>query len=449
MKRKNLPKNLRKINLNAAGIDIGSDEHYVAVPEGRDEVNVKSFKTFTSDLHELAAWLSKCGVKTVAMESTGVYWLPLFQILEAKGFEVFLVNAHHVKNVPGRKTDVKDCQWLQELHTYGLLSASFQPDSLVRQLRAYMRQRDMLVRYSASHIQHMQKALIQMNIRLSNVISDIAGETGMGIIRDILRGERNPDELVKNCRRGLKNSSDVIKKSLEGNYTEEYVFILSQNLELYESYQSKIKNCDNAIESLLKSFPGGGSQDSPDVPKANPDAEKSSRKAASSEMNSLLTRAAGVDLLAVKGFNTVSLLTIISETGIDMTKWKTVKHFTSWLGLSPNNKISGGKVLSSRTKKIKSYAGKTFRLCAQSLSKSQSSLGAFYRRLKSRLGAPKANTATARKLASIFFIMLRNGVEYKESGSETYDQKFKDISIRKLKKNAKALGFQLLPIADE
>ena len=437
MKKKRLPKSLKKMNLNAAGIDIGSTEHYVAVPEDRAVKNIRVFQTFTSDLYELGNWLKECKISTVAMESTGVYWIPLFQILEEMGFEVYLVNAHHVKNVPGRKTDVKDCQWLQELHTYGLLRASFQPESVVRQLRVFMRQRDMLIRYSSSHIQHIQKTLTLMNIKLSNVISDITGETGMGIIRDIVKGEHNPEELIKNCRRGLKNPMDVIKKSLEGNYTEEHVFLLSQNLELYDFYKKKIEACEKEINKLLNtiSLNNGSNKVSQDG---------NTHKLEDLTTNDYLKKITGVDLLAVKGFNTNSLLAIISEVGLDMSKWQTVKHFTSWLGLSPNNKISGGKILHSGTKKTKSYASKAFRLCAQSLSKSHSYLGGFYRRLKSRLGAPKANVATARKLSIIFYTMLKNGIEYNDLGCDYFDERHKERSIKNLKKRAELLGYSII-----
>lgn len=435
MKKTKKNKSLEKINFNAAGIDIGSNEHYVAVPEDRAEKNVRVFQTFTSDLYALASWLKECKITTVAMESTGVYWIPLFQILEEKGFEVFLVNAHHVKNVPGRKTDIKDCQWLQELHTFGLLRASFQPEPVVRQLRAYMRQRDMLIRYSSSHIQHIQKTLTLMNIRLSNVISDISGEIGMGIIRDIVKGERDPDELIKNCRRGLKNSNEVIKKSLEGNYSDEHIFILGQNLELYDFYQKQIKGCEDGINKLLHIFSANSSNQLPQDERDNKVQLKT---------NDYLKEITGVDLLAVKGFNTNSILAIISEVGIDMNRWKTVKHFTSWLGLSPNNKISGGKVLHSGTKKTISYAIKAFRLSAQSLSNSKSYLGGFYRRLKSRLGAPKANVATARKLACIFYLMLKNGVEYKDLGCDYFEERHLERSFKNLKLKAEKLGFRLV-----
>jgi len=280
-----------------------------------------------------------------------------------------------------------------------------------------------------------------MNLKLSNVISDITGETGMGIIKAIAKGERNPDELIKHCRRGLKNTKETIKKSLEGNYSEEHIFILQQDLELYEFYQKKIVSCESEMEKLLNSFP---SNDSSKPIESNSNGKEISQKEIHFQIREHLERITGVDLLAVKGFNTGSVLTILSEVGNDMSKWKTEKHFTNWLGLSPNNKITGGKVLSSKTKKTKSYASKTFRLCAQSLANSHSYLGGFYRRLKARLGAPKANVATARKLAVIFYSMLKKGMEYKELGCNHYDEKYREKTIRNLKKKAELFGLTIV-----
>lgn len=322
------------INKNAAGIDIGSKEHYVAVPADRSDKPVKSFQTFTSDLHALANWLKECKIDTVAMESTGVYWIPIFQILEAKGFKVCLVNARHVKNVPGRKSDVSDCQWLQRLHSYGLLAASFQPDAMTRELRAYLRQRDGLVRYTTAHIQHMQKSMTQMNLQLHNVISDITGKSGMAIIRAIINGERNPDELVKLCGNGLRSPVSVIRKSLEGNYLDEHIFTLKQAVELYDFYQKQILECENRITELLAKFPDQEIKDKSEVPPSQK--KKNKQNKINPAIREHLTRTTGIDLTEVNGFNTLTVVTIISEVGHDMSKWKTEKHFTSWLGLSPN-----------------------------------------------------------------------------------------------------------------
>lgn len=430
------------VNKNAAGIDIGSKEHYVAVPADRSDKPVRSFQTFTADLYALADWLKECKITTVAMESTGVYWIPIFQILEEKGFTVYLVNARHVKNVPGRKSDVSDCQWLQRLHSFGLLSASFQPDAMTRELRAYLRQRDGLVRYTTAHIQHMQKSLTQMNIQLHNVISDITGKSGMAIIRAIINGERNPDELVKHCGNGLRSPLDVIKKSLEGNYLDEHIFTLKQAVELYDFYQKQILECENKITELLAKFPDQeikAKSDDPPPPK-----KKNKQNKINPAIREHLQRTTGIDLTEINGFNTLTAITIISEVGLDMSKWKTEKHFTSWLGLAPNNSISGGKVLKTGTKKIKSRASRAFRQAAQTLERSQSYLGAYYRKMKYKLGAGKANVATARKLAVLFYNLVKNGTEFRDLGIEYFESRFKERNIASLKKRAKDLGFSLV-----
>ena len=381
------------------------------------------------------------------MESTGVYWLPLFNILEERGFEVLLVNAHHVKNVPGRKSDFLDCQWLQQLHTYGLLRGSFHPDSKIRELRTYQRQREMLVKYCSSHIQHIQKVLTLMNIQLHNVISDITGQSGMRILRAIIQGEKDPDILVLNCNKRLRNPLTVIKKSLEGNYTTENLFVLEQAVELYDYYQEQITGCDNCIRNLLMNFE---SEDKiKNVDKINIEEKKikeKKKKIINPEMHAELLRITGVDLTQIDGLNTTNVLTLISEVGLDMSKWKTEKHFTSWLGLAPNNKISGGKVLSKKTKKTKNKAGNVFRLAASSLSRGDSYLSGVYRRFRSRLGAGKANVATARKIAVIFYNTLKYGQEYYDYGCEYFEKKVAERNYKYLKAKAKHLGFELKPI---
>lgn len=429
------------VNKNAAGIDIGSREHYVAVPADRSDNPVRSFKTFTSDLYSLANWLKECKIDTVAMESTGVYWIPIFQILEEKGFKVYLVNAKHVKNVPGRKSDVSDCQWLQRLHSFGLLSASFQPDALTRELRTYLRQRDGLVRYTTAHIQHMQKSLTQMNIQLHNVISDITGESGMAIIRAIIKGERSPDELVKCCKKNLKNTPDVIKKSLEGNYLDEHIFTLKQAVELYDFYQRQILECEDKITELLSKLPDQEITDNKND--TLPSQKKQKKNKINPQIKEHLKRVTGIDLTQIDGFNTLTVVTIISEVGLDMSKWKTEKHFTSWLGLAPNNSISGGKILKSGTKKIKSRASRALRQAAQTLIRSQSYLGAYHRKMRYKLGSGKANVATARKLAVLFYNLLKNGTEFKDLGIDYFEAKFRERNIAKLKKRALDLGFTI------
>lgn len=441
-----LPKHLEHINKLAAGIDIGSRSHWVAVPEGCDEVCVREFKSFTADLNELALWLEKCGIETVAMESTGVYWIPLYELLESRGFEVKLVDARHVKNVSGRKTDILDCQWIQQLHTYGLLLGAFRPDEQVCMLRSYLRQRSMLIERAASHIQHMQKALSQMNLHLSNVISDITGDTGMKIIRAIISGERDPERLSTYRNRACKNPIEVIKKSLEGNYREDHIFSLTQATELYDIYQEKVAKCDNRIENKLLEF---SVKKEVDLEKLNERATKRkvggrSKNAPFFNLKLHLIRITGVDLTAIPGIESTSALKIISEIGSDLSRWKSSKQFASWLGLCPGNKVSGGKRLSGKSKRTANYAASTLRMAASTLHRSDSALGAFFRRLKSRLGAPKATTAAAHKLAVIIFNMLKNGVEYIESGQHYYEEQYRERSIKNLIMRAKTLGFSLV-----
>jgi len=433
----------------AAAIDIGSKSHFVAVPVGCDSESVREFQSFTSDLYELANWLEKCKVTTVAMESTGVYWVPLYELLESRGFEVHLVDARHVKNVTGRKTDVLDCQWLQQLHTYGLLNSAFRPEAQVCVLRAYLRQRSMLIQLSSSHIQHMQKALSLMNLQLHNVLSDITGETGMKIIRAIIEGERDPRKLASYRDRRCKNSVETVAKSLTGNYRAEHIFALTQAVELYDFYRNQIKACDIAIEKQLLAFEDTIVTNELKV--SQKVAKRKSRSHCKNELSfnasSHLTRITGIDLTAVPGIEASSALKIISEIGLDLSRWKTSKHFASWLGLCPGNKVSGGKRLSGKSKRTSSYAASIFRIAASTLHKSQSALGAFFRRLRARIGAPKATTAAAHKLACIVFNMLKNGVEYIETGQDYYEKEYKDRLIKNLSYRAKSLGFELVEAA--
>lgn len=440
-----LPPELRHINLNAAGIDIGSERHLVAVPEGRDNVSVREFGTFTADLEALAAWLKKCGVTTVAMESTGVYWIPLFEVLERHGFEVKLVDARHVKNVSGRKSDVLDCQWLQQLHTYGLLAGAFRPPDEICVLRSYLRQKEMLTQASSMHIQHMQKALQQMNLLLHNVVSDITGVTGMKIIKAMLDGERDPQVLANN-RHGLcKQSSETIAKSLVGNYREEHLFALRQAVDLYEIYQRKIADCEQAIIKQLEKQPNV-SDDEPPSP-AGKETPARERLRAGVDVRDLLYQKSGVDLFAIPGLAADTLLILASEVGFDMTPWKTEKHFASWLGLCPGTRRSGGKVLDAKTKRNPNRATQAFRMAASTLSRSASALGAFYRRIKMRTSGQQAVTATAHKIARIYYAMLTKGASYIELGQQAYEQRYKERRIDHLKVQAKSLGFQLIPCA--
>src|SRR6266403_129419 len=439
-----MPKHLRHININAAGIDIGSDRHLVAVPEGRDKVSVRQFGAFTSDLHDMADWLERCGVTTVAMESTGVYWIPVFEILEQRGFEVKLVDARHVKNVSGRKSDVLDCQWLQQLHTYGLLRGAFRPPDEICVLRSYMRQREMLTQASSMHIQHMQKALQQMNLLLHNVVSDITGVTGMKIIKAILAGERDPRMLARNRDRRCQNSSATIAKSLVGNYREEHLFALKQAVDLYETYQAKIADCDQAIIKQVEKQPDITDDTLPPSEKL---IQARERIRSGVDVRELLFKKSGVDLFATPGLAADTLLTLSSEVGFDMSPWKTIKHFTSWLGVCPGTKISGGKVLNKKTKRNPNRATQAFRMAAATQARSKTALGAFYRRIKSRSGGKQAITATAHKIARIYYTLLTKGTAYVELGQQAYEDKYKERRIHHLMAQAKSLGLQLVPCA--
>lgn len=438
-----LPPELRRVHLDAAGIDVGAESHWVAVPEGRDPEGrgVREFGAFTADLYALADWLATCGVTTVAMESTGVYWIPLFELLESQGFEVLLVNPRHLKSVPGRKTDVLDCQWLQRLHTYGLLQGSFRPEEQVCVLRAYLRQRQTLVRYAASHVQHMQKALDQMNIKLHKVVSDITGVTGLRIIRAILEGERDPRRLAQLRDPRCKNSEETIAKALEGTWREEHLFSLRQALTLYETYRAEIAACDQQIQAHLGTF--DSKDDDPPAARTAP-RSRQNVGAITFDVGSHLRRITGVDLTEIDGIDAVLALTIISEIGLDMNRWRTVKHFTSWLGLCPGSKISGGKRLDSRTKPTSNRAAMAFRMAANALHRSDSALGAFLRRKKAHIGAPKAITATAHKLARIVYTMLRHGRSYTDLGADYYEARYRGRVLNNLRRKANALGYSLI-----
>ncbi len=438
---------LKVMRPNAAGIDIGSFEHWVAIRPDADNQPIRCFQGFTSDLKAMADWLTENGVDTIAMESTGVYWIPVYQILEARGFEVYLVNSRHTKNVSGRKDDSTDSDWIRQLHAFGLLSASFQPEAHIRELRAYLRHREMLISYAASHIQHMQKALTQMNLHLHHVISDISGKTGMQILRAMVDGERDPKVLATYRDKRVKADEETIAKALEGNYRDEHMFPLKQNLELYDFYQRRIEVCDRRIETLLQAFPTVEEIEDrmpADTPKPKGRRKKKSANAPKFDTESYLRRITGVDLFAVDGFSDATLLGIISEVGTDMGPWKTQNHFTSWLRLAPNNKISGGKVLSRRTEKTNNRANNLFRLSAQSLANSDCQLGAFYRRKRYQLGSAKAIVATARKLACLFYKMMKYKVEYQKVSSDQYNEQFKARQIKNLQKRAQALGFKVV-----
>jgi transposase len=433
---------LEQINPHAAGIDIGAQEIYVAVPPERDTDSVRSFPTFTADLRRLAEWLKACRIDTVAMEATGVYWIPLYELLEKEGFEVYLVNARHLKNVSGRKTDVLDCQWIQQLHTYGLLSPSFRPPGQMVAIRSLVRHREMLVQYRSAHIQHMQKALTIMNLRLTNVLSDISGVSGLKIIRSILAGERNPERLASLREPGCKKSAAEIAKSLEGHYQREQLFALKQALELYEFYDQQLKACDAELEAMYQEF---DPPDNPGTPPPAPRTQKRRKNQAHFDLAPALYRLTGVDLTQIDGVDELTVQKVLSEIGIDMSKWPTVKHFTSWLRLCPNNKITGGKIIQTGVQPTKNRASAALRVAAASLKSSDSALGAFFRRMRARLGTPAAITATAHKLARIIYFMLKEHKPFHDFGSDSYEQQFRARTLRNLSRQAAKMGFRLEP----
>lgn len=450
------PHYLKQINPFVAGIDIGSRSHFVAAPVSGNanndmEIEVREFSSFTPDLEALADWLKECGVTSVAMESTGVYWIPLYELLESKGFEVNLVDARHVKNVTGRKTDVKDCQWIQQLHACGLLAPAFRPSDKILPLRSYARQRGNLVAQLVISTQHMQKALTQMNLHLRNVLTDITGLTGMKIIRAILEGERNPKKLADFRDYRCRQPIEVIEKSLTGNYRSEHLFSLKQAVDSFDFYQQQILECDWKIEQALRKLnpnhptaESAGASQKPSSPQPRTYTPKRGN-ALYFDPHEHLVSILGADITKIPGIETNLAIKILSEVGTDMGKWPSAKHFTSWLGLSPNNKVSGGKQLSSRTERSANKAAMFFRLAANSLHHNETALGGFLRRAKAKLGSPKAITATARKIAVIFYSMLTQGKEYVEAGLDYYEQRYKERLVKGLKKRAAQLGFILAP----
>jgi transposase len=436
-----------EINHDAAGIDVGNAQHWVAVPAGRDAVSVRMFGCFTADLHALANWLMRCGIKTVAMESTGVYWIALHEVLQSRGFQVCVVNARQAKNLPGRKTDVKDCQWLQQLHTYGLLTASFRPQAEIIVLRRYLRHRETLVQEAATCIQRIQKALTEMNLQLANVISDISGTTGLRILHAIVEGERDPQRLATLRDWRIKATSEEVANSLLGNWRDELIFVVEENLALYGVYQIKIERCDQRIEQHLKSMPAQSEGDNNPIPRPRK-GKRPHGNAPAFDLRSELYRVTGTDLTQIDGIDVVTAQAILADTGTDMSAWRTEKHFVSWLGLCPDHRISGGKVLQRGTRRVVSRAATAFRLAASSLRRSQSALGAKYRRLQSRLGPPKTITAMAHHLARLFYRMVKYGSQYIDHGMAAYEARFKEQQLRWLSRKAAELHLRLQPIPD-
>ena len=430
----------RLLNEHAAGIDIGAERHYVAVPPTADAHPVREFSVFTKDLVAIADWLASCGVKTVAMESTGVYWVALYELLDERGFKVKLVDARKVKNVTGRKSDVLDCQWLQQLESYGLLQAAYRPADEIVVLRGHMRQRAMLVKSAASHILHMQKALQQMDLRLDNVVSDITGQTGMRIMKAILGGERDVEKLGAMRDRNCKASAEVIAQSLVGNYRAEHLFSLKQAVELFEIYQEKIQECELEMENYLRGMPGKRSDKPPDV--ASP-----KRQRMRFNVRDYAYRLTGVDLFRVQGFNSQTVLQIISEVGVDLSGFASEKQFASRLCVSPNRRVSGGKVLSSRTKASNNRAAQAFRQAAVSVARSESELGTYYRRMQGRKGPAAAITATAHKLARLYYSLVKQGQEYDEERARADQERQRERMVMNLRRRAKGLGYELVAVA--
>jgi transposase len=432
---------------DVAGIDIGATELYVCVPLDRDPQPIRRFGTFTEDLHALADWFQRCGVTSVAMESTGVYWIPLYQILESRGLEVCLVNARHVKHVPGRKTDVQDCQWLQYLHSVGLLRASFRPPEAVCAVRSLLRHRDSLVRLAATHTQHMQKALTQMNLQLHHVLSDLTGVTGLAILDAILAGERDPQRLARHRNRRIKASAETIAKALVGDYRSEHLFTLRQALDSYRHYQRLIGDCDAEIQRRLGAFASTVNPATHPLPPPS----RSRRRGPGTpstpgfDLRTELYRILGTDLTQVPGLQTPTVSTLFAELGADLSAFSATDHFASWLGLCPDNRISGGEVLSVKTRHVKHRVADALRLAAQSLSRSPSVLGAFFRRMRAKLGAPKAITATAHKLARIIYHLLTTHEPYDETRLAKAEQDHRQRIETRLRAQARALGFQLVP----
>ena len=438
-------RNLQCINPNAAGIDCGSRAHYVAVGPDRSEEPVRRFRAFTTDIYQLADWLAECDIDTVAIESTGVYWFPLYEILEERGFEVVLVNARHVKNVPGRKTDVQDCQWLQQLHSYGLLRGSFRPSADITALRTYMRHREKLVQSAGDHVRRMQKTLVEMNLQLHTVISDITGITGMRILRDIVTGQTDPKALAAHRHGRCHATTEEIEASLTGHYRPEQMFVLRQNLTLFDTYQEQIQICDQELEALLIQLASTKTEPGQDLP-APRKRQRKNGNAPSFQVRELLHRITGTDLTQIDAIGPHTALSIVSEIGTDMNRWPSENHFVSWLTLSPANKISGDRVLNSRTRPSKSRVAALLRLCAVSVGKPDTALGVFYRRLAYRIGKAKAVTATARKLAILVYRVLRGDFTYQDPGCDAYNTQYRKRTIKTLCKRAEQLGFNLVDV---
>ena len=434
------------VNPDAAGVDVGSRFHVAAVAAERDPEPVRTFSTFTGDLHALGQWLRSAGVSSIAMESTGVYWIPVFEVLEQMGFEVILVNAREAKSVPGRKTDVNDAQWLQQLHQYGLLRASFQPPQAIAELRAYLRHRERLLEYAAAHTQHMQKALMQMNLQLHHVVNDITGKTAMQIIRDIIAGERDPRKLAQHRDVRCHATVETICAALVGNYQPAHVFALTQAVELRDFYERQVKRCDDEIEAALEYLNQACEAPAEPIPTRRGKGRRQANEP-QFDIRAALYALLGVDLTQINGIGPSLALKLVGECGTDLSQWPSAKHFTSWLGLAPGNKVSGGRVLSSRTRRTSNRVAAALRMSAVTVGKTDTALGAFYRRLSARVGKAKAVTATARKIAVLFYNTLRFGMCYQDPGASYYEERYRQRSVNNLRRRATALGFTLQEVS--
>jgi transposase len=425
---------------NAGGVDIGATEIFVAVPADRDTESVRAFPTFTEDLHALADWLQQCRVSTVAMESTSVYWIPLFQILEARGIEVHLVNAQHVHHVPGRKSDVLDCQWLQYLHSVGLLRASFRPEQAVCEIRSLMRHRENLVQMACVHVQHMHKSLDQMNLQIHHVISDITGVTGLAIVDAIVAGNTNPRELAKLRDHRIKASVETVTKSLVGDYRREHIFTLNQSLTAYRHYQKLIADCDGEVQQRVEAFQG--KDDGPTAAASSSGA--ATPTPASFDLRTHLERIFGVDLTAIPGFDVLRIQTIFSELGADLSQFPVDHSFCSWLNLSPKEGTSAGRRIRGSKVKTKNRVTQAFRMAAQSLHNNKSYLGDYYRSQRARHGAIKAIKNTAHKLARIFYHLVQTRQPYDQSVFAKLEARNQKHRFHKLQTLARQMGYSLV-----
>jgi transposase len=437
---------MSRIHPNAAGVDIGAIEIVACVAGDENTQIVKAFGNYTVDLQALAQWMKSYRIKTVAMESTGVYWIPLFEELERQGFECLLISSRSLRRVAGRKSDISDAQWIQTLHTYGLLEGSFRPQGDLVALRTLLRHRCQLIEHRSPHIQHMQKALLQMNVQLSQAVTDVTGMTGQKIIRAILAGAREPQALAALREAGCKKSAEEIGKALTGTWREEHLFVLKQSVLLYDFYTEQIQACDEEIERLYGlTRPDWETGEVEPFTRRKKNSRSKNLPQHPEEIRKHLKRISGVDLSVVDGFGVSLAQTMILEVGTDMSRFPDEKHFCSWLGLAPKHEISGGKVLKNNTLKTRNRAGQAFRMAAQSVKQAECVFGVFYRRLKARLGPSQATVATAHAVARVVYRMLKYQVEYEPLSLNEYQRQYEAQQIKYIKKRAAKFGFQLVP----